>query len=282
MANTYFVLIILGIIQAIAEFIPISSSGHLVILEQIDFFKTTLHGVGKAGIMFINVALHLATLFALIIYLWRDITGIVKGFFQGMASKDFHKSEVRIVCNILVASIPAAFIGLVFHDFIENLFSSARIAFILLIINGIILIFTKIIPQKDRKLDEVGLIRSIVIGLCQAFAILPGISRSGMTIAGGMGVGLAPVEAARFSFLMAIPVIIGAGLLEGIKAFRIGFPAEILPALGISAIVCVLVALASLKALLYMVKNIRIYVFGYYTIAVGIIGLAVLYLLGPR
>jgi undecaprenyl-diphosphatase len=275
-ANPFVLLIILGIVQGIAEFIPISSSGHLVILEQIDLFHDAVRGLGAHDIMYVNVALHLATLIALFIFLRRDIRALLVGFFRGIAERDFRGPEMRIILSILVASIPAALVGLVFHDLIEEVFSSVFSVFILLIINGIILISTKKIPINSRKLDQIGLIRSIWIGCFQAFAILPGISRSGMTITGGMAMGLMPVESARFSFLISIPVIIGAGLVEGIRASHTGFPRELLPALAVSMALAILVALVSLKVLFALVKNVRIHIFGYYTVAVGVAGLAIL------
>jgi undecaprenyl-diphosphatase len=275
MAGVFVLLIILGIVQGIAEFIPISSSGHLVILEQIDLFHGAIRRLGAHEIMYVNVALHLATLIALVIFLRRDIRALFVGFFRGIAERNFRGPEMRAILSILIASIPAAAIGLLFHDQIEEIFSSAFSVFILLIINGIILIFTKKIPVNSRKIDQIGLIRSIWIGCFQAFAILPGISRSGMTITGGMATGLMPVESARFSFLMSIPVIIGAGLIEGIRASHAGFPRELLPALGVSMSVAALVGLISLKVLFALVKNVRIHIFGYYTVAVGLAGLAI-------
>ncbi|MDM7988251.1 MAG: undecaprenyl-diphosphate phosphatase [Smithella sp.] len=277
MISPFVTLMILGIVQGIAEFIPISSSGHLVILEQAQFFKASLNGIGEGGMLFINVTLHVATLIALVIYMWTDIVAIVRGFFRGLLSRDFKNRDVKTGLYILIASIPAGVIGMIFHDFIEDIFSSARAAFIFLIINGFILLSTKKIAPKDRKLEEIGLIRSLGVGLFQAIAILPGISRSGMTIAGGMFLGISPMDSARFSFLMAIPVIIGAGMLEGIKAVQSGLQESLMPTLAITMVITVLVGLASLKVLFILVKNIRIYLFGLYTIAVGIAGLAFLH-----
>lgn len=280
MNGPFITLIILGIVQGIAEFIPISSSGHLVILEQIRCIKASLEGIGESGMLFINVALHVATLIALIGYMWKDIAAIVKGLFRGILSRDFRNPDVKTALYIMIASIPAGIIGMIFHDFIEDIFSSARSAFIFLIINGIMLLSTKKIAPKDRKLDEIGSVRSLGVGLFQAIAILPGISRSGMTIAGGMLLGIRPMDSARFSFLMAIPVIIGAGLLEGVKAVQTGLPEGLMPALVTAMVITVLAGLASLKVLFVLVKNIRIYLFGWYTIVVGIAGLVILHFIG--
>ena len=279
MEALYPILILLGAVQGVTEFLPVSSSGHLVILQQIQFIKTKIDGLGDdINILFV-VALHVASLIAVIIYLRKDIITIVIGFFKGIFTRDFSRPEVKAGFYIIVASIPAAIIGLLFNDFLEEIFSSAFSAFILLIINGIILILTKKISIKNRKLEEIGLVRSLTIGIFQAIAILPGISRSGMTIAGGMLNGLEPVESARFSFLMSIPVILGAGLLKGIDAAQGAIPTELLMPITISMIVTVIVALLSLKLLFALVKRIKIDIFGYYTFALGICGIVLLKIL---
>ena len=272
MLNILITLIILGIVQGIAEFLPISSSGHLVIFENIDYFRNTINSISENSELFINVILHIATLLAVVIYLWKDIVIIGKGSINGIVKKEFKNRELKILRNIILASIPAGVIGLLFHDFFETAFSSATLAFSALIINGFILLSTKIIPPKSRKIEEIGVI-SFFIGFFQALAIIPGISRSGMTITGGMLSGLEPEESAKFSFLMAIPVIAGAGLLESFKAFSRGFPTDLIIPLVIAMAVTLIVALISLKVLFYLVKKLRIDVFGYYTILLGILGL---------
>lgn len=277
--NHLLILVILGIIQGIAEFIPISSSGHLVLAGQITSFKNGLDDIGAGSFLLINVALHIATLASVILYMRDDILMLIKGFFSGLVQWDIRKKEVQIGIRVLVASIPAGCIGFMLHDALEGLFSSLSAVLVLLIINGIILVSTKIIPTNDRSLEQIGIARTLVVGFCQAVAILPGISRSGMTIAGGMLMGLAPMESARFSFLMAIPVIIGAGLNEGIRAVHNTFPAEMAPALGIAMAVTMGIGLLSLKILFALVKKIRIHIFGYYTIALGLAGLIALSLM---
>ena len=123
------------------------------------------------------------------------------------------------------------------------------------------------------------MMRALIIGLFQAIAIIPGISRSGMTITGGFLLGVEPEQSARFSFLMAIPVILGAGLLESVKMLGKGVPSGFALPMAGAVVVAILVALFSLKLLFAMVRRIRIDVFGYYTIIVGAVGLAVVYLI---
>ncbi len=278
MNNLFLILLSLGMVQGVAEFLPISSSAHLVIMENIDWFHYNLALLGKNVNLFINVALHVATLLAVFIYLSRDIWRIIKGSISGIIKKDFKAPELLTARNILIASIPAGVVGLLLNDFFEAIFASATSAFIFLIINGFILIYTKKIPVNSRKIEETGIIRSFAIGFFQAFAIMPGISRSGMTIAGGMFNGLEPTESAKFSFYMAIPVIGGAGFMEGMKAVKGAIPFEIFGPLGISMAVTVVVALVSMKILFTLVKRIKLDIFGYYTILLGIAGLLFLHL----
>ncbi len=273
--HLYIVLILLAVFQGIAEFLPISSSGHLVILEQIDFIHSTLEQYGKEVNMLINVALHVATLVAVLIYMRKDIYKIAEGFLKGIFTRNMDVPGFRTGLYILAASLPAGVIGVLFNDLFEELFSSSMLAFFFLIINGIILISTKRIKPGDRKLEQTGFSRAVIIGFFQALAMIPGISRSGMTIAGGMYKGLEPVEAARFSFLMAIPVIGGAGLLEGAKAAGGSYPVELFWPLVAAMVVAIIVALLSIRILFWFVKQIRLDVFGYYTIAVGSLGLLV-------
>ncbi len=271
----YFILIVLGIVQGIAEFLPISSSGHLVILKDIPLIKASLANLGEGGLLFINVALHVATLAGVVIFLWKDIVSLAKGIIISVIQKNTDSPAMKTALYIIAASLPVGIAGVFFNDFFEGVFSTSLYAYICLILNGFILIATKKISIHTRRIDELGLPRALIVGLFQAFAILPGISRSGMTIAGGLLNGMEPVQAARFSFLMAIPVITGAGLVECIKAARGSFPAELYLPLAIAMAVTIAVSLVALKVLFYLVKQVRLDLFGYYTIAVGVTGLII-------
>lgn len=267
----FLVLMALAVIQGVAEFLPVSSSGHLVIFEHIPLLRRNLDAIGPDMMLFLNVLLHLATLVAVIIYLRRDIAALAAGFLRALWRRDFSGPEARSVAYILAACVPAALIGVLFHDFFERTFSSPFAASLMLIANGIMLITTKKIPIKNRQIEEMGIMRALLVGCAQAVAILPGISRSGSTIAGGFLAGLEPEQAARFSFLMAIPVILGAGLLESLKLNPAVLSGGAVWALAIASLVAIAVALVALRILVAMVKRIRIDVFGYYTIAAGII-----------
>lgn len=271
------VLFVLACVQALAEFLPISSSGHLVLVEHLPWIEENVRSIGENLSLFINVMLHVATLFAVIIYLRRDIAYLAKGAWESIANRERNSPDIRTIGYIFVASLPAGILGVLFHHQIESFFSSPKFVAEMLVVNGLILLSTKYIKIGHRFIGEAGIWRALIIGLCQALAIVPGISRSGLTIAGGFFAGLDPVEAAKFSFLMAVPVIAGAGLLEGVKAVKVGLPDGFIVPLVLSMLLATLLALAALHLLMYFVRKIRIDVFGYYTIAVGIAGMVYFY-----
>jgi len=275
----WLILLVLGIVQGFTEFLPVSSSGHLVIVEQIEFIRIQLHSLGEDSILVINVAFHLATLLAVMVFMFKDLVLLIRGFFSAIFSSRFDAPEFKISINILFACLPAGIAGFLFKDFISSLFSSALAVFFLLILNGIILLLANKIPVKDRKIEEIGVFRSLLVGLCQAAAIMPGISRSGMTIIGGMMIGLKPLDSARFSFLIAIPVIAGAGMIEGLHAMKGGLSPDLWMPLIFAMVITFIIALIALKILVTMVTQIRFHLFGYYTIVVGIIGVVVSLLL---
>ena len=274
------VLLILSVVQGIAEFLPISSSGHLVVFKEIAWIRNSINGVGDNLNMTIDVALHVATLVAVLIYLRKDIATILSGFFKAIIRKDWQRREFKISTYIVVASIPVAIVGFTMKDYLENLTANpskaALFVFILLIFNGIMLISTKKIPQKSRTMEEMGFRRSFIVGIFQSFAILPGISRSGSTIAGGLLSGLEPLEATRFSILIALPAVAGAGLLKGMDLAGKGVPTEFLFQLLIAMAFTVVVALFALKILFSMMKTVKLDIFGYYTIALGVVGIILL------
>ncbi|MGB4267815.1 MAG: undecaprenyl-diphosphate phosphatase [Spirochaetota bacterium] len=267
MAYIIVVFCILGIIQGVTEFLPVSSSGHLALLEAVPQVHAIFGTMDTGAKLFFNVALHLASLAAIIIFYYNDIITLVTGTIAEITKKHYG-THCQFACNIIIASIPAALIGLFFNDFVEASIASPTLVAGLLIINGIMLIASNKLPKKSRKCEEMGILQALLVGLFQAVAILPGISRSGSTIVGGLITGLKPEEAGKFSFLMAIPVIVGAGLLESrkivaINAFEFGIPVVIAMAVTFIA------ALASLKLLVAMLKSLHLNYFGFYTIIAG-------------
>ena len=200
-----FLAILLGLIQALTEFLPISSSAHLILARGVLDFDYV------DGLTF-DVALHVGTLLALVVYFWRDIVALARAFAGTFRKPDFGgNAEQRLVWFMLAACVPAGIVGFFFEEVIEIYFRNPLVIVITLILGGILFLVVEDRTRHDRGMDQMKLRHAIWIGLAQTLALIPGVSRSGITIATGMIVGLRRHEAARFSFIMVIPLLAGAG-----------------------------------------------------------------------
>ncbi len=256
--------IILGIIQGLTEFLPVSSSGHLVIASQLMDFQ-------EQGVVF-DVCVHLGTLLAVCIVFRREIAAMCMAPFQMMRGtgneqvRDFFLWDLYVV----LATLPAVVVGLFFKERIELLFTSTLVVYFMLIVTGVLMISSRYLPQSDKPLNWT---RSLFIGCAQACAILPGLSRSGSTIFAGMLAGVAREKVARFSFIMSIPAILGAAVLQLGEFWRAQtLPGETLNFLAGAAAAAVAGYLA-IKLLLDVIRRNRLQWFGYYCLAVALIGL---------
>lgn len=201
--------LILGIVQGLTEFLPISSSGHLILIPQIFDWR------GVVDSLEFDVALHVGTTIAVIWFFWSDWVRIIKAFFinlkKGTVTADF---ESRLLLMILVGSIPAAIVGLGFKDFIEENTREPLLVASTLFIFALVLFLADKFGSKARNFKQIGWLDAVVIGLAQSLALIPGVSRSGITISAGLFRGLEAVSATRFSFLLSTPAIIGAAMLS--------------------------------------------------------------------
>ena len=193
--------IILGIVQGLTEVLPISSSAHLVIIPW--FFKWHYQGLS------FDIALHLGTALAFIIYFFNDWMGMIRSAFT---SDKMSKSN--IFWFIVIATIPGALAGLILEKKAETIFRSPVLIAVMLLVFAIILWLADHIGKKQRSMEQVDLKTALVVGLAQAVAIIPGVSRSGITMTAGLFKGLSREAAAKFSFLLATPIIIAAGVLK--------------------------------------------------------------------
>jgi len=209
--------ILLGILQGLTEFLPISSSGHLVLGQAL----LGSPGHGDQGILF-EVLLHLGTLLAVLIAYRHDVRDLALALFpaawSGMDPLR-RRRNLRLLLFLVVASIPAGLVGFTLKDTLEGFFQNPETVAFLLLGTALILAVGDRLKQGQRTAEDAGPGRSLSIGVAQAFAILPGISRSGSTLVAGIAMGLRPVEAARFSFLISIPAVSGAALLEAKDLF---------------------------------------------------------------
>ncbi|MEX1306969.1 MAG: undecaprenyl-diphosphate phosphatase [Eubacteriales bacterium] len=188
---------ILGIVQGFTEFLPVSSSGHLVLAQKL----LNLSG----DYMTFDILLHFATLLAVVIVLWKDIIEIIKHPFS------------KITLSLIIATIPAVILALLFEDQLKEAFSGKFLAVSFLITGLVLLLAEWLAAKQTQKKTEVGLFDALIIGLCQAVALLPGVSRAGMTLSGGLARNIDRVQAAKFSFLMSVIIILGSSGYEGLK-----------------------------------------------------------------
>ena len=266
--------VVLGIIQGLTEFLPVSSSGHLVLFQQI-------FGLKEAELFF-DVCVHLGTLVAVILVFHREIGNIIAALLRllslaGQKDKFLQQLEsdpdVKMAWLIIIGSIPTAILGLMFHNIADRLFSSPFFTGLMLVVTGLLLWLTRRARLDGKKTGLAGFSRTkaFIIGIVQGLAIIPGISRSGSTISIGLLLGINRETAARYSFLLSIPAIVGAGLLSLKDGLSQTDPVIRLSLLG--AVSAALVGYGALKVLLRMVKRGHLYVFAPYCWLVGILAI---------
>ena len=250
--------LILGIIQGSTEYLPVSSSGHLAI-------GAALFGIDGSENLAFTVAVHVATVLSTLVILWREISWIFKGLF-----KFENNAETQYVINILISMIPIGIVGLFFKDKVEQIFGSGLlIVGCCLLMTAALLIFS--FYAKPRIKDTISKKDAFIIGMAQALAVLPGLSRSGSTIATGLLLGNKKERLAQFSFLMVIPPILGEALLDIIKAIK---GQEVMGGIGILPLtVGFLAAFISgclaCKLMISIVKRGKLVYFGIYCAIVG-------------
>jgi len=272
---TFVQALLLGIVQGLTEFLPISSSGHLVLVQH-------LFGLHEANLSF-DVSVHVGTLAAVILYFRHDILDILGGLLRALRARlsnrptsNADRPHVRLAGLIVLGSVPTGAIGLALHSVADRLFASPLITGAMLLLTGGILFATRPgrHPRTDtgRPLESLTIKDALVIGLIQGLAVMPGISRSGSTIAVGILTGIRHDTAARFSFLLSIPAVAGAALLVLKDALHQG---EIhLPSCLLGGITAMLVGYAALALLVFIVKKGRLYLFAPYCWVVGGIAIA--------
>ncbi|KMP11099.1 hypothetical protein UR09_04355 [Candidatus Nitromaritima sp. SCGC AAA799-A02] len=257
-------IILLGIIQGLTEFLPISSSGHLILAP------TLLHFEDQGLAM--DAILHLGTLLAIVLFFRNDLSRLVRALFDKTNDPDYH----RLAWHIILASIPAGIIGLLWGDMIESeLRSPSFVAWNLLFWSFVFLVADRIAARRDSSETDVArlsLSQVLFIGCAQAIALLPGTSRSGITIAGGLFSRLSPTTAARFSFLLGAPIILAAGTHK--MADFLSDPTNPLhlsiPQLGVGLFVSFAIGYLSIKLLLGIVSRVGLIPFIVYRILLAV------------
>ena len=257
--------LILGLIQGLTEFLPVSSSGHLVLFSNFMNFE-------QSGIAF-DVFVHIGTLFSVLIAFRAELRQMIIAPFAVWLQKSEDK-ELKEFLNwdifVVVATIPAVIVGLFFKDTIEHAFTSVLVVYSMLMVTGLLMFLTRFLKERQTPL---GYGNSFVIGIAQAFAILPGISRSGSTIFTGLAFGIDRVKAAKFSFIISIPAILGAAVLQ-LKDLAATPPTSNQVFIYLAG--AVMSAITGYLAIVWLIKIVRrgkLEWFGYYCFAVGLAGL---------
>ena len=269
---------LLGLVQGVAEFLPISSSGHLALLENI---------LGGAGLMeldgsaFFNILLHLATLAAVIVAYWRDIADM---FLEvgDMASDLVHRRGLsaegrparKLIYMLILATVPL-FVIVPFNDAIESLNAIPWFIGAALILTGTLLYIADRLPRGRKGVEDMTVPDALIIGLAQGLATMPGLSRSGTTIAAGMGRGLKRTFAVRFSFLMSLLSVTGAVILQVLDVLEEGIDMSMLPAYAVGMIVAGVTGYLSIRLLQRIVRKGRFGGFAYYCWVVGAVSIIV-------
>lgn len=263
--------LIIGIVQGLTEFLPVSSSGHIAILQ-------ALFHLRDPGITF-AVAVHVATLVAVLVAFWRDVWDVIAGVIGGLfavIARRVRAAELwrrnagfRTGILLLVGSLPAGLVGILLKDSIERLFASLLAVGFMLLVTGALLWLAERVTAKGVPLRELRAGQALLVGLFQAAAVAPGLSRSGSTIAGGRFAGLGRDAAARFSFLLSIPAVLGAALVD-LKGLAGAAAANLTHQLVIGMVAAAVVGYIAIKIVMRFVRAGRLRGFAYYCWALGL------------
>lgn len=268
---TYFMSILMGIIQGVAEFLPISSSGHLALFQ-------TFFGMEnmEEKYMFFTVLLHFGTLISVCMVYWRDIVDMIREFFLGIAALAGRKDTGvappptrRMVMLIIIATVPL-FVMVFLQDAVNQLFSNSIMVSCALLATGFILFFSDRMARGHKTAKNATVADALIVGCGQALAVIPGLSRSGTTISVGMMRGFDRAFAVRFSFLMSLPAVLGANVLEIKDALASNFPIEELPMYLVGVAVSAVVGYFAIRLVKSLSDKGKFGKFAYYCWAVGL------------
>ena len=268
---SYFEAVILGLVQGLAEFLPISSSGHLALIQQ-------CFGISDDKVLLFAVLLHVGTLISVFIVYWKDIWELIvelcltiKDLCTGKGLRLAERPVRKLGVMIIVATIPTAIIGLLFNDFFDSLYTSVIPIGVGLIITGFLLVFAERMGEGNRGIQQMNFRNAIFVGLVQGVAICPGISRSGSTLFGSLICNLDRKFAVKFVFLISIPSILGSAVLEAPAAIEAGVTAADVGPILVGMLVAAVSGLVAIKTMIKIVSDKKLSYFSYYVWALGLI-----------
>lgn len=259
---THLVAIILGFVEGATEFIPVSSSGHLII------FREILGAKDFGGLAF-DAILQLSASMALIVYFWKDVVYLVKSVWQMIRRKKLERLEDQILLYaILLGTIPAIIFGLLAENWMDTIFRNTELVALTLVLGSILFWYAEKIAKQN---EVISISRGIIVGLFQCLALVPGVSRSGATISGGLIAGLNKDDAVRFSFLLSIPILFGAGLKKVFEIRQDLFSSDLGSPLLFGCITAFITSLVAINFLIKYLKSHDLSVFIWYRLALAII-----------
>lgn len=261
---SYIEAVILGLVQGLSEFLPVSSSGHLALLQNI-------FGVEADKIVLFTVLLHVGTLVSVFMVYWKDIQELIielgrtfKDIFTGKGLRLGARPVRKLGVMIIVATIPTGIIGLLFNDFFESLYQNLIAIAVGFIFTGFIMFLAEHMGSADKGIREMKFRNALAVGVMQGIAICPGVSRSGSTLVGGLGSGLKREFAVKFAFLISIPSILGSVVLELPDAIKEGIDPGLLGPVLAGMIVAAVSGVFAIKAMIKLVSNKKLSYFSYY------------------
>lgn len=254
--------LILGVVQGLTEFIPVSSSGHLVLIPK-------LFGWGDPGLAF-EVALHIGTLLAVLVYFWRDWAAVITGFFSSLRARPSRWSaRQRLSWLLILATIPAAIAGALLSDYFEHHLRGLGSVGLFLLVGAALMAAAEAFGRGRLGFTEIRARDAGAMGILQAAALIPSLSRSGATMSAGMLSGLDREASARFSFMMLAPVTAGAGLLELVKVSKDGLEGVTVGAVAVGFVTAAIVGFLTIKYLLSYLRRGTLMPFVIYSLVVG-------------
>jgi undecaprenyl-diphosphatase len=266
--------VVLGVVQGLTEFLPVSSSGHLLLGQ---YFLGL--NQDRFGLSF-DVALHMGTLVAVVGFFWRDLLRMASAFFRSFVDRDLtNDADQRMAYLIIASTVPAALIGFLFEGFFEDTVRSPWVVVFNFVVIGALFIVGENVGSRSRRASKLRFGEAVGIGFAQAAALVPGVSRSGATITLGLFLGLRREEAARFSFLMSVPIIAGAGGLEVGEVISRGMDAAQTLLFVVGFVTSAVVGYFTIRFLINYLTNHSLRVFAFYRFGVAAV-VTVLLLLG--
>jgi undecaprenyl-diphosphatase len=259
-------LVVLSAVQGITEFLPISSSAHLILVP-------VFTGWRDQGLV-IDVAVHVGTLGAVVLYFWRDLAQMIEGLVR--TARGRRDDRATLVLNLIVATVPVLIAGFTLDEYAENLFRNVEIIGWATLGFGVALYLADRLNLRIRRIEHLSVRGALLIGLFQVLALIPGTSRSGITMTAARLLGIERADAARFSMLLSIPVIVGAGTLKGFDLYRAGDP-MLTGAAAFAALIAFAFALVAIAALMAWLKRASFTPFVIYRIVLGVVLLYLVY-----